>query len=843
MGIAIAQALAAARIIQLASGQTLALTGAGTLVAAAAVMLKVRNDRRQRCLEEVGALALPPLALGRDPFPAVAEVSAYDVGVSLSKYVKAERSKPPYVPRDLDAAVVTALHERAFVVVVGASKAGKSRTAFEAMRRVHPGRGLVVPKAELGALVRLFGEDALLRRTRRPLLLWLDDLDRYLGPGGLDLGLLDKLEQARVITVGTITSRRRAELFDAADDKGRALETVLTRAVELHLEAIPTTAELRAAEELYPAEDFTKGIGEQLVAGHVLLRRYLDGVERSPAGRALVDAAVDWQRAGVARPITRAELHRLAREYLAQLRSNLDLDEVTFTHGLAWACEPIASHVALLTMTGTGGEASVVAFDYLVEQIDLGRVVGRREVPDPTWRFVLEEAGLDQLGAVGKVAYARRRWDIAEAAWRRAAGAELAMVAAPAMINLGQLLREQGDTEAAKRVFRKAATIDARPYQQAQANWILGGLLEKESDLDGAKAAYEQAAGSQFTTAAPVFLASLAGLLVKLGDTEGGKAIYQNAVDSADGALRLKVMNEFGSVLREHGDINEATPIYRAVLDSGDPNEAPWAMIGLGELHKHQGDTETAEYWFRRAVESGEIDAAPAAISLLGDLFDQRGDKGGAETAYEEASRCSHPIFAGNGLVNLGLLREERGDIAGAEAAYRGAIAQDLPTYQIDGLKSLAKLLIKQGDWEGAKAAHMELIEARAGTTAASAALELGRLLAKRGDIEGARTAYARAIATGHATVAPQAMNALGVLLHLRDPAAARAAYECAVASEHATIAPTAATNLGLLLETQGQPAAAAAAYERALATNARGNDRKKAERQLRRLQAKPDDR
>jgi hypothetical protein len=45
------------------------------------------------------------------------------------------------------------------------------------------------------------------------------------------------------------------------------------------------------------------------------------------------------------------------------------------------------------------------------------------------------------------------------------------------------------------------------------------------------------------------------------------------------------------------------------------------------------------------------------------------------------------------------------------------------------------------------------------------------------------------------------------------------------------------------LLETQGQPAAAAAAYERALATNARGNDRKKAERQLRRLQAKPDDR
>jgi Tfp pilus assembly protein PilF len=137
----------------------------------------------------------------------------------------------------------------------------------------------------------------------------------------------------------------------------------------------------------------------------------------------------------------------------------------------------------------------------------------------------------------------------------------------------------------------------------------------------------------------------------------------------------------------------------------------------------------------------------------------------------------------------------------------------------------------------------MELIEAGAGTTAASAALELGRLLAKHGDIEGARTAYERAIATGHATVAPQAMNDLGVLLHRRDPTAARAAYECAAASEHATIAPRAAVNLGLLLETQGEPTAAAAAYERALATSARGDDRKKAERQLRRLQAEPDDR
>jgi len=87
--------------------------------------------------------------------PTVGDVPPYGIiGVSPSKYLERDPD-PPYVRRDIDERLDDALVEQRFLVVVGPSKAGKSRSAFEAMRRLVPTSTLVVPFGSLRSLAEL----------------------------------------------------------------------------------------------------------------------------------------------------------------------------------------------------------------------------------------------------------------------------------------------------------------------------------------------------------------------------------------------------------------------------------------------------------------------------------------------------------------------------------------------------------------------------------------------------------------------------------------------------------------------------------------------------------------
>jgi hypothetical protein len=54
--------------------------------------------------------------------------------------------EPPYVPREMDGKLEDALKRKPFVLVVGPSKAVKSRTACEAVRKLAPSAPLVIPR-------------------------------------------------------------------------------------------------------------------------------------------------------------------------------------------------------------------------------------------------------------------------------------------------------------------------------------------------------------------------------------------------------------------------------------------------------------------------------------------------------------------------------------------------------------------------------------------------------------------------------------------------------------------------------------------------------------------------
>jgi membrane protein YdbS with pleckstrin-like domain len=87
---------------------------------------------------------------------------------------------PAYVPRDVDDGLREQLAAGGFVLLVGDSTAGKTRAAFEAIAVTLPGHLLICP-ADRDAVAVAVTRAA----QERQCVLWLDDLERFLGTAGL----------------------------------------------------------------------------------------------------------------------------------------------------------------------------------------------------------------------------------------------------------------------------------------------------------------------------------------------------------------------------------------------------------------------------------------------------------------------------------------------------------------------------------------------------------------------------------------------------------------------------------------------------------------------------------
>ena len=190
------------------------LYGVAALLAGATALVKFRSTgtaEDRKWVEQVQQLlAVPPTEDGQ--LPRLSTLSPYRLGASPSRYgSEDQRGADPYVRRTADDELDRVLRDKPFVLVVGDSKAGKSRTASEAARRLWANRRphdprLLVPKntAALGPLLNL---DPPLDVKPLPGLLWLDDLTE----GELDElsgELLDRLQHQQVRILATITAQR-----------------------------------------------------------------------------------------------------------------------------------------------------------------------------------------------------------------------------------------------------------------------------------------------------------------------------------------------------------------------------------------------------------------------------------------------------------------------------------------------------------------------------------------------------------------------------------------------------------------------------------------------------------
>jgi len=253
-----------------------------------------------------------------------------------------------------------------------------------------------------------------------PLVIWLDDLPRFLPPAGeLSQATISRLADrpGPVVIIGHYAHRaagvasgcrRRADKRSAAGTRPRHLDQAGQHPERPH-RAGPGRSSIPAGW----LRSGRRSCGEKLAGAPEALRRYRDAATADPLRHILVQTCIDWARCGLVRPIPEPDLLALARDALAENRPGLRLGEGEMDEALRRACKPVAGEgqIALLrTHHLTGRSHGYEAFDYLVAADDGQSGEPARPVTENTWRRLLDRATDEDAFRVGVSSYLRRQY-------------------------------------------------------------------------------------------------------------------------------------------------------------------------------------------------------------------------------------------------------------------------------------------------------------------------------------------------------------------------------------------------------------------------------------------------
>ncbi|MGX1811942.1 tetratricopeptide repeat protein [Nocardia sp. NPDC055321] len=513
--------------------------------------------------------------------PPVESLSPYSVKATPSDFgdIDQHGKTDPYVPRtrnDVDVRVRSALSSGRLVVVIGPSKAGKTRTLFEAVRHEMPSALMAVPDPSTAASIADCPEYA---NGSQTVVVWLENLDQFTrGSERLTPLVLARLtaRPGRTVVVATLRSEKYDEL-NAGGELSDEVRTLLEQARRIELE--PTSedpTEQAAAQSLYPTMDLSRyGLAEMLAGAPALLRLYRRGgdrrgvTEQVAAYCVVVQVVIDWARIGFVGGVPHDRLLELARRRADTRYPAYDITDAHLNSAIAEARRPQegTGHTTAIEVTTVTGcrDRSYKPFDYLVAADDTNNF---RAIPEEFWHDATDGTDPPTLAhRVGISAYNRGLLGVAEAVFRRAVSAGHA----GGMLNLGLLLRDRGDLDEAETWYRTAADSG-----HTGAMYFLGRLLQDRGDLDKAETWYRTA--------------------VNNGDT---------------GAMYF-----LGRLLQDRGDLDKAETWYRTAADSGDIGDTG-AMIALGLLLRDRGDLDKAETWFRTAADTGHTGAMYFQVHLL----------------------------------------------------------------------------------------------------------------------------------------------------------------------------------------------------------------------------------
>jgi len=273
---------------------------------------------------------------------------------------RSDREIDDYVRRDAHEQLHTLLKDRTPVLVEGPSMAGKTRLVVEVLREEWPDARVLFPKSEDDV-------EKLLKKWRRPVrgaIIFLDELERFLGKEEFTLGVLNTWTDDSCTVVATTTrmnyTRWRAEL----DSKFPGWE-IVNRFHTLPLEAKLSDDELNAVGSTSYAGDLASieqlGLGRVLGRAEDIRRRFTSALDSHQGRAGLVKAAVDWSRVG---------LEFASKEALLTLAKAYDDDlweEPDWEAEWSWVIGKTTTEAPLVLHTG---KDSWEALDLIVEEAD-----------------------------------------------------------------------------------------------------------------------------------------------------------------------------------------------------------------------------------------------------------------------------------------------------------------------------------------------------------------------------------------------------------------------------------------------------------------------------------------
>ena len=427
-------------------------------------------DRAEPLAEAVDA-SLP------SRLPLISDLDPYTVGTNPSACGDATSygQRDPYVARAADELLRAALLPGRLVVVAGPVVVGKTRTAFEVAREHKDWSGALLAAPAPRSIGELAEHPDM--GGNRPLVIWLDDLPRFLPPTGtLSNAAVSRLAKrpGPVLLLATMRASQRDVLWRRDVSLTQEARLVLGGATWIELASTrEDPAEQARAASTYPqVSTGREGLAETLVSAPELLRRYRDAAVSASPLRLVVQVCVDWARCGMGRPIPEPDLRDLAR--WAAKSHGYEISDKELDGALSQACAPGAEQgdaTLLVSRQLQGGFRGYMASGFLAA-VDDGEVDGRtRRVTRVTWQRVLDRASAEEALGVGVAAYLDDNIPVAVSASRKAAAEGYG----EAQFSLAVLLAEclnPPDLAGARSWYIKAAEAG-----DAAAQFRLGTLL------------------------------------------------------------------------------------------------------------------------------------------------------------------------------------------------------------------------------------------------------------------------------------------------------------------------------------------------------------------------------
>jgi tetratricopeptide (TPR) repeat protein len=720
------------------------------------------------------------------------------------------------------------------VVILGPSKAGKTRLLAEVARAIFPDWTVVRPNPE--ALANCLKPEGL--PSDVPLdqvVLWLDDLELYgsLGPQGLNAATLPAYLQefggkskSRVVVLAT-RGGKGAEAVQPLEESGRvssALNELATESYPVELSEALDEGELTTATRTLniggtsAREQIVRyGLGAHLVGGPALVGMLRTGRTGSAgvtnrAGQHVAWLVAWWAHLGIVDPLPKRTLAELWKQFPPPEGATT---ESTLQAALDWARTPLIPSRPAIALAIQPTEDSVAIYDYVVGNLPVPPASLDTEALAQT---ILGMANGVQLLAIGMAAYQREDIEVAEKALIRALQQEDPLLVPPAAFGLGLLLKHKGHLDGAKKMLQQV--VDSGHYDAApRASNSIAQILRDEGDIQGALAIFEELRKGDHPLLAAWGAFEAGFEHQRLGNRAETEDAYRQAVASQhpDAAPRSAV--NLGILLYQHGDYARAVPLLQQAIDSGHHEQAPKAYRNMAVLRRSEGDLEGAEEALRAAIALGHPEITPSSLTLLGPLLAERGDTDGGITALREALGYEKFEHRPEAWLHLARLLEREGATPDADAAYQEAIDSADPIYMPSAYFHRGVMLAASGDHAGAIVAYNKALEHPQDENSAAAGYNLAGLLEEDGDVTGSEALYEQVIATKHPEVAGGAAVRLGILREVQeDLPGARSAYEQGAALEDSEYSPSASFRLGELLA-DTDPDAALPAFEVAAAS------------------------